>query len=69
MLEQFLAWFWTWQAGSLPDRSGHGSGNGTGLFPVDNLDATSAVEGKKVNSIDRGLLPFASGPENSYDHI
>lgn len=72
VLEQSLAWFWTWQAGSLPDRAGHGSGHSTGQgpFPVDNLDAAPLLwRARKCNSIDVGLLPFASGPENSYDHI
>lgn len=51
--------FWTWQAGSLPDRSGRGSGNGTGqrLSPIDNLD-TAKWRARRYNSIDMGLLPF-----------
>lgn len=59
-------------AGWLPHRSGHGSGSGPGqgLFPVDNLDAASLLwRARKCNSMDMGLLPFASGPENSSEHI
>lgn len=69
---QNLARFWTWKAGSLPDKSEHGSGNGTGqgLFPLDSLDAASLLwRARKFNSLDMGLLPFASGPENSCEHI
>ena len=72
VFKQSLAWFWSWQTGPLPGRSGHGSGNGTGqgLFPADSLDVVCLLWRRSMfNSIDMGPLPFASGPENSCEPI